>query len=96
MENKVANVASTPDPTYGPNPPIQRPDAGASAVPAAPRQDPVDMRLVIEEDQASGSYVYKTVNRLTGEVLMQFPRDDVLKMRGRIDYEAGAVIRTKA
>ena len=96
MENKVANVASTPDPTYGPNPPIQRPDAGASAVQAAPRQDPVDMRLVIEEDKASGSYVYKTVNRVTGEVLTQFPRDAVLKLHEQVDYEAGAVIRTKA
>jgi flagellar protein FlaG len=96
MENKVANVASTPDPTYGPNPPIQRPDAGVATVHAAPRQDPVDMRLVIEEDKASGSYVYKTVNRVTGEVLMQFPRDAVLKLREQVDYEAGAVIRTKA
>ena len=54
------------------------------------------MRLVIEEDEASGSYVYKTVNRVTGEVLMQFPRDAVLKLREQVDYEAGAVIRTKA
>ena len=95
MENKVATVAATPDPTYGQNPQVQRPDAGASAR-AAPSQDPVDLRLVIEEDEASGSYVYKTVNRLTGEVLMQFPRDDVLRMRERIDYETGSVIRTKA
>ena len=94
MENKVATVAATPDPTYGQTP-IQRPDTGASAR-AAPAQDPVDLRLVIEEDEASGSYVYKTVNRLTGEVLMQFPRDDVLKMRERLDYEAGSVIRAKA
>jgi hypothetical protein len=36
------------------------------------------------------------VNRLTGEVLLQFPRDDVLRMRERLDYEAGAVIRAKA
>jgi flagellar protein FlaG len=96
MENKVATVAATPDPTYGQNPPIQRPDTGASAVAAAPRLDPVDLRLVIEEDQASGSYIYKTINRLTGEVLMQFPRDDVLKMHERLDYQAGAVIRAKA
>ena len=95
MENKVATVASTPDPTYGQNPPIQRPDTGAS-VRAAPSQDPADLRLVIEEDEASGSYVYKTVNRRTGEVLLQFPRDAVLKMRERLDYEAGTVIRTKA
>jgi len=96
MENKVAIVAATPDPTYGQNPQVQRPDTGASARAAAVSQDPVDLRLVIEEDEASGSYVYKTVNRLTGEVLMQFPRDDVLKMREQIGYEAGAVIRTKA
>jgi flagellar protein FlaG len=95
MENKVATVASTPDPTYGQNPPIQRPDIGAPAR-AAPSQDPADLRLVIAEDEASGSYVYKTVNRRTGEVLLQFPRDAVLKMRERLDYEAGTVIRTKA
>ena len=95
MENKVAVVAATPDPTYGQSPQVQCPDNGASAQ-AAPSQDPVDLRLVIEEDEASGSYVYKTVNRLTGEVLMQFPRDDVLKMRERVDYQAGAVIRTRA
>jgi len=95
MENKVATVAATPDPTYGQTPPAQRPDTGASAR-AAATQDPVDLRLIIEEDEASGTYVYKTVNRLTGEVLMQFPRDDVLKMHERVDYQAGAVIRTKA
>jgi len=96
MENKVATVAATPDPTYGQNPPSPRPATGASKVAAAPSQDPVDMRLVIEEDTASGSYVYKQVNRLTGEVLMQFPRDDVLKMHEQLDYAAGDVIRTKA
>ncbi len=96
MENKVATVAATPDPTYGQSPPIQRPEGGASANRAAPTQDPVDLRLVIEEDAASGSYIYKTVNRLTGEVVMQFPRDDILKMRDQADYEAGAVIRAEA
>lgn len=95
MDNKVATVAATPDPTYGQSPQVQRPDAGASAH-EAPSLDPVDLRLIIEQDEASGSYVYKTVNRLTGEVLTQFPRDDVLKMHERIDYQAGAVIRMKA
>ena len=97
MENKVAIVTAAPDPTYGQTPAIQRPDSkvpGAAAAP--PSQDPVDLRLVIEEDKASGSYVYKQVNRLTGEVRMQFPREDVLKMHSQIAYEPGDVIRTKA
>lgn len=97
MENKVANVAATPDPTFGQGPAIQRPDSGASAIAAPPpSKDPVDLRLIIEEDTASGSYVYKQVDRLTGEVLMQFPRDDVLKMHQQVTYQAGDVIRTKA
>ena len=36
------------------------------------------------------------INRLTGEVLMQLPRDDVLKLRQQVNYQAGAVIRAKA
>ncbi|MFN4177922.1 hypothetical protein [Phenylobacterium sp.] len=58
--------------------------------------EPVDLRLIIEEDQASGSYVYKTVNRRTGEVVLQLPRAEVLRMREEADYAAGSVIRTKA
>jgi flagellar protein FlaG len=54
------------------------------------------MRLVIEEDQASGLFVYKTINRLTGEVLQQFPRAEVLKLREEAQYAAGSVIDTEA
>lgn len=97
MENKVAIVAARPDPTFGQSPAIRRPDSGAPAVAEPPpSRDPVDLRLIIEEDQGSGSYVYKQVNRLTGEVLMQFPRDEVLKMHQQVTYEAGDVVRTKA
>jgi flagellar protein FlaG len=97
MENKVAAFAATPDPTFGQKPaPTPRPDPGSTADRAAHSQDPVDMRLVIEEDKASGSYVYKTVNRLTGEVIQQLPRDQILKLRDQVAYEAGDVVRTKA
>src|SRR5215475_157401 len=97
MDSKVATFAATPDPTYGQRTaPQPRPDTGTTAERAAQSQDPADMRLVIEEDKASNSYVYKTVNRLTGEVIQQLPRDQVLQLRDQIDYEAGQVVRTKA
>jgi flagellar protein FlaG len=54
------------------------------------------MRLVIELDKASGSYVYKTINRTTGEVLSQLPRAEVLKLRDGGQYAAGDVIKTEA
>lgn len=96
MESKVATFAATPDPTLGQKPVPQRPDIGRPADRAAPGPDPVDMRLVIEEDKASNSYVYKTVNRLTGEIIQQLPREQVLQLREQLDYEAGDVVRTKA
>jgi flagellar protein FlaG len=97
MESKVAAFAATPDPTFGQKPaPPAAVDTASSAKRAALSQDPVDMRLVIEEDKASNSYVYKTVNRLTGEVIQQLPRDQVLKLREQLDYEAGDVVSAKA
>jgi len=96
MDNKVAAFAATPDPTFGQKQAPQKPAPSESAAPPTQGSDLADMRLVIEEDKASGSYVYKTVNRLTGEVIQQLPRDQVLKMRDQVDYEVGQVVRTKA
>jgi flagellar protein FlaG len=96
MDSKVAAFAATPDPTFGQKSAPQRPEAGSPADRAAQSSDPVDMRLVIEEDKATNSYVYKTVNRLTGEVIQQLPREQVLQLREQLDYEAGDVVRTKA
>ena len=94
MDTKVASVAATPDLGF----PQPQPAASATPheTPAASGPDPTDLRLVIDLDQASGSYVYKTVNRLTGEVVQQLPRAEVLKLRDQARYEAGGVIRTKA
>jgi flagellar protein FlaG len=66
------------------------------AAPQAPPPEPVEMRLVIEQDPATGSYVYKTIDRATGEVLQQLPRAEVLKLKEDIGYAAGRIIRTEA
>ena len=98
MDNKVAAFAATPDPTLGQRQTTPRAPQGVNADGAAQSKgpDPADMRLVIEEDKASGSYVYKTIDSRTGEVLQQLPRDQVLKLRDEVAYEAGNVVRTKA
>ncbi len=66
----------------------------STAVPPAP-PDPADLRLVIEDDQAAGCFVYKTVDWRTGEVVQQIPREQILKMREAPAYLAGDVIKTK-
>lgn len=53
-------------------------------------------RLVIEEGPKTGSFIYKTMDRLTGEVVKQFPREQVVDLMRSADYSAGAVIDTRA
>lgn len=74
-------------------------ERGAAAAVEKPVDDgpqPGDLRLVIEHDDASGAFVYKTVDRRTGETLQQFPREEVLKMRDGPDYETGDVFDGQA
>lgn len=78
--------ATPPAPTSG--------SATNSAQP--PDLDPADFRLVIEEDKAAGSFVYKTIDRRTGEVVSQLPREQILRLREAFNYVAGDVIKTRA
>ena len=71
--------------------------ASGAVVSASPERpvdsgpQPGDLRLVIEQDPTSGTYVYKTVNRRTGDVLQQFPREDVLRFKQAEHYDPGEV-----
>lgn len=93
MDRKLAAVAPASE---SGRPQLQTAPPAKSEPPVAKGPDPVEMRLVIEVDQASGSFVYKTINRLTGEVIQQLPRAEVLKLKDGGQYAAGTVIRTEA
>lgn len=95
MQNKVAPYAATSDPTYNRPGPVPASGAAGAAEGGAALEE-VDLRLEIEEDQASGTYVYKTINRRTGEVVQQYPREEILRLRDAAAYQVGEVIRTKA
>jgi len=51
---------------------------------------------VIEEDEATGEFIYKTLDRDTGEVILQLPRKEVLKSMVTGHYSAGDVIKARA
>lgn len=96
--SKVGITAAVPDPTFGQSqrqPAGDQGPIGAVGVSAA-AQDMADLRLVIEEDGKSGSFVYKTIDRRTGEVVQVLPREEVLRMRDAPTYSTGAVIDAKA
>ncbi len=73
---------------------------GASApsappAPAKPVEQIAEFRLVIEED-TKGSFVYKTLDRRTGEVVNQFPREQMLRLKESGDYEPGKVFNSQS
>jgi flagellar protein FlaG len=51
-------------------------------------------RLIIEEGPTRGTFIYKTLNSVTGEVIRQLPREEVLRMSETGDYLAGGLIDT--
>ena len=84
-----------PDPT--PSPPATSPTSSSSETSQAslPIDDQPDLRLVIEDDKAAGSYVYKTINPVTGEVVSQIPREQLLRLREAADYTPGSIIAAR-
>jgi flagellar protein FlaG len=101
MTQIVSQTGAGPEPVASAPPSsssdAQGSDAPASILPGQPQPpNPADFRLVIEDDQAAGCFVYKTVDWATGQVIQQIPREQLLKMREADDYAAGDVIKTKA
>ena len=71
-------------------------EASAASIEPIESHDSADLRLLIEDDEAAGSYIYKTIDRRTGEVVHQYPREEVLRLKEASDYAAGAVIKANA
>ncbi len=62
-----------------------------------PEDEPEDppKRLVISESKETGDFVYSILDRNTGQVLVQIPREEVARIAARPDYTAGQVVDTK-
>ena len=96
---KVAATSATPDLTGTPsNAPVPSAAPVAPVKSAAPSAADkiVDYRLVIEEDPITGSFIYKTLDRRTGEVVNQFPREQVLRLKDSQAYSPGRVFNSQS
>ncbi|MDO9336524.1 MAG: hypothetical protein EON95_13285 [Caulobacteraceae bacterium] len=93
MSNSIAPIRNVPEPVAAMiSQPVQ-PVAETQA--PTPKGQNADLRLVIEEDEATGAFVYKTLDRRTGEVIQQLPRESVLKAMSSEDYSPGMVLNTR-
>ncbi|MFC0634583.1 flagellar protein FlaG [Brevundimonas balnearis] len=57
---------------------------------------PAPTRLVIEEGPSPGAFIYKALDPVTGEVIRQLPREELLRLMGDHRTPAGSVIDTRA
>lgn len=85
----ISSVIPFPVPAAATGPVGERPPGNADS--RAP-----DYRLFIEQGPRAGTYVYKTIDRQTGETIKQFPREDLIKLVGDPRYAAGTITSTKA
>ncbi|HEX3406348.1 MAG TPA: hypothetical protein VHS81_03845 [Caulobacteraceae bacterium] len=92
-------------PISGPTPELASAQSAPAPAPASPGKsqahapqggNEADLRLVIEDDKAAGSYVYVTINSVTGEVVSQVPREQLLKMREDPGYQPGALVDSRS
>jgi len=90
MKTTIAPVLPIHDPAVPVTRPVMAPNT--IAPPPESAHQNADLRLVIEEDQVSGTFVYKTLDRRTGEVVKQLPREEVMRLKETPDYEAGDII----
>jgi len=88
-----AQTAQAPDPAQ-PAQATKPVGSETSQAPSTPIDSQADLRLVIEDDKAAGSYVYKMINPVTGKVISQIPREQLLKMREDPDYTPGSIVKS--
>ncbi|KAK0350259.1 hypothetical protein LTR94_029748 [Friedmanniomyces endolithicus] len=93
MANNVASISSVTSsvPSIAP---VSKPAPEASAAPANDAaEDPTRFRLTIEATSA-GRFVYKVLDRVTGEVIRQLPREQVAMLGLDPNYSGGQVVDT--
>ena len=95
MSTPVALPATPPDPKGNVvvRPPAE--DTQALRPPPIPAPPSLDTRLVIEEDKQTRTFIYKTLDRETGKVLQQFPREQVLRLHQDPEYTPGQVLKAR-
>jgi len=92
MSDPIAPISAT----SGIVPDVVNPEIPpASAQTAFEGNDSANQRLVIEA-VAPNRFVYKVMDRLTGEVIRQLPREHVEKMITDPSYRDGSLVKTSA
>ena len=61
-----------------------------------PKRLSADLRLVIDFDEDRNIYIYKSVDRVTGEVVSQLPQEDVRHLASSTFYSPGGLVNRRS
>ncbi|WP_292035875.1 MULTISPECIES: hypothetical protein [unclassified Brevundimonas] len=75
---------------------VQRDAHGQGVELRQPKAEPDAGRYRLTIEEGPNGFVYMTRDRVTGEVIRQLPREEVVKMSASPAYGAGGVIKTEA
>ncbi len=64
----------------------------AAGLGGAVKQSAEKGQLFIERDKTTGEFVYRIIDRETGELIRQWPREEVLRMREALEAVRGALL----
>ncbi len=91
----LVGVQASPSPSAKP---VEKDPSKATASPPssnAENQTAENERLVIREGALAGVFIYTILDRASGRVMVQIPREEVMHIANRPDYSAGQVVDTK-
>lgn len=75
---------------------VKAPSVARTSVPAATSYTPVNSRLSIERDEATGHYVFKSIDPNTGDVLQQYPTEKMLSVLAQVRDVTGLTVDKNA
>jgi len=52
------------------------------------------LKLTVDKDPDTGEFIYKAIDRYTGEVVRQLPQKELVSLRRSSAYQPGSVITT--
>ncbi|MFT3997247.1 MAG: flagellar protein FlaG [Asticcacaulis sp.] len=69
-------------------------DGGLSNQTSSDSQPAYTLKLTIDQDPDTGEFIYRAIDRYTGEVVRQFPQKELLELKKSNTYKAGSVVKT--
>jgi flagellar protein FlaG len=100
MSDSIASLAPTSDSTYGQGKSRKPPTEEAGSKSEADGEfsgtaSASELSLIIEDDPAEHTPVYKTVDRRTGTVVRKLDNEQLLRLGKAETYVAGQLIKTR-